>query len=208
MEYRKKGPVRMKKNIIIIMLLFFILSYFNSCNTMLNYTQTSWVDRLDQKAFFENEYLNAICAYVDKDSMTKNIAAEGINPFIYRDPTITKQESILLSLTIIPKADFTILAKEISIKTEISIYPILFKEYIISEKMYETSIDSESKKIKNFVQKYFISLKENYKINEKKTRFIYSIINYEYKGAIIRVPIHLNDGKLIVLNFAFIDIKR
>jgi len=175
---------------------------------MLNYTQTSWVDRLDQKAFFENEYLNAICAYVDKDSMTKNIAAEGINPFIYRDPTITKQESILLSLTIIPKADFTILAKEISIKTEISIYPILFKEYIISEKMYETSIDSESKKIKNFVQKYFISLKENYKINEKKTRFIYSIINYEYKGAIIRVPIHLNDGKLIVLNFAFIDIKR
>lgn len=198
----------MKKNIIIIMLLFFILSYFNSCNTMLNYTQTSWVDRLDQKAFFENEYLNAICAYVDKDSMTKNIAAEGINPFIYRDPTITKQESILLSLTIIPKADFTILAKEISIKTEISIYPILFKEYIISEKMYETSIDSESKKIKNFVQKYFISLKENYKINEKKTRFIYSIINYEYKGAIIRVPIHLNDGKLIVLNFAFIDIKR
>lgn len=198
----------MKKNIIIIMLLFFILSYFNSCNTMLNYTQTSWVDRLDQKAFFENEYLNAICAYVDKDSMTKNIAAEGINPFIYRDPTITKQESILLSLTIIPKADFTILAKEISIKTEVSIYPILFKEYIISEKMYETSIDSESKKIKNFVQKYFISLKENYKINEKKTRFIYSIINYEYKGAIIRVPIHLNDGKLIVLNFAFIDIKR
>ena len=198
----------MKKNIIIIMLLFFILSYFNSCNTMLNYTQTSWVDRLDQKAFFENEYLNAICAYVDKDSMTKNIAAEGINPFIYRDPTITKQESILLSLTIIPKADFTILAKEISIKTEISIYPILFKEYIISENMYETSIDSESKKMKNFVQKYFISLKENYKINEKKTRFIYSIINYEYKGAIIRVPIHLNDGKLIVLNFAFIDIKR
>lgn len=208
MEYRKKGPVRMKKNIIIIMLLFFILSYFNSCNTMLNYTQTSWVDRLDQKAFFENEYLNAICAYVDKDSMTKNIAAEGINPFIYRDPTITKQESILLSLTIIPKADFTILAKEISIKTEVSIYPILFKEYIISENMYETSIDSESKKMKNFVQKYFISLKENYKINEKKTRFIYSIINYEYKGAIIRVPIHLTDGKLIVLNFAFIDIKR
>jgi hypothetical protein len=207
MEYRKKGPVRMKKNIIIIMLLFFILSYFNSCNTMLNYTQTSWVDRLDQKAFFENEYLSAICAYVDKDSMTKNIAAEGINPFIYRDPTITKQESILLSLTIIPKADFTILAKEISIKTEVSIYPILFKEYIISENMYETSIDSESKKMKNFVQKYFISLKENYKINEKKTRFIYSIINYEYKGAIIRVPIHLTDGKLIVLNFAFIDIK-
>ena len=198
----------MKKNIIIIMLLFFMFSYFNSCNTMLNYTQTSWVDRLDQKAFFENEYLNAICAYVDKDSMIKNIAAEGINPFIYRDPTITKQESILLSLTIIPKADFTILAKEISIKTEISIYPILFKEYIISENMYETSIDSESKKMKNFVQKYFISLKENYKINEKKTRFIYSIINYEYKGAIIRVPIHLNDGKLIVLNFAFIDIKR
>lgn len=172
------------------------------------YVKSSWVERLTQKIIVENDYLYAECAYVDKESMIKNIASEGTNPFIYRDALITKQESILFSLLIVPKVNFEILSEEVYIKTEVASYPILFSEYVIDQNMYESEIDSVTKKMKEFVKKYFLSKKESYKIGERKVRFLYSIVNIDYKGAMVRVPIHVEGNKISVLNFVFPEIKR
>ncbi|MCR4421653.1 MAG: hypothetical protein NUV32_04140 [Exilispira sp.] len=189
-------------------LFIFIFFIFVSCNTTNMYVKSSWVERLTQKIIVENDYLYAECAYVDKESMIKNIASEGTNPFIYRDALITKQESILFSLLIVPKVNFEIYAEEVYIKTEIASYPILFSEYVIDQNMYESEIDSVTKKMKEFVKKYFLSKKESYKIGERKVRFLYSIVNIDYKGAMVRVPIHVEGNKISVLNFVFPEIKR
>lgn len=189
-------------------LFIFIFFIFVSCNTTNMYVKSSWVERLTQKIIVENDYLYAECAYVDKESMIKNIASEGTNPFIYRDAIITKQESILFSLLIVPKVNFEIYAEEVYIKTEIASYPILFSEYVIDQNMYESEIDSVTKKMKEFVKKYFLSKKESYKIGERKVRFLYSIVNIDYKGAMVRVPIHVEGNKISVLNFVFPEIKR
>lgn len=189
-------------------LFIFIFFIFVSCNTTNMYVKSSWVERLTQKIIVENDYLYAECAYVDKQSMIKNIASEGLNPFIYRDAVIKKQESILFSLLIVPKVNFEIYAEEVYIKTEIASYPILFSEYVIDQNMYESEIDSVTKKMKEFVKKYFLSKKESYKIGEKKVRFLYSIVNIDYKGAMVRVPIHVEGNKISVLNFVFPEIKR
>lgn len=189
-------------------LFIFIFFIFVSCNTTNMYVKSSWVERLTQKIIVENDYLYAECAYVDKESMIKNIASEGTNPFIYRDALITKQESILFSLLIVPKVNFEILSEEVYIKTEVASYPILFSEYVIDQNMYESEIDSVTKKMKEFVKKYFLSKKESYKIGERKVRFLYSIVNIDYKGAMVRVPIHVEGNKISVLNFVFPEIKR
>jgi hypothetical protein len=186
----------------------FIFIILISCNTTNSSVKTSWVERLNQKVIVENEYCYAECSFVDKEAMTKNIASEGMNPFIYRDPIITKQESILFSLLIIPKVNFEIYAQEVYIKTEAAIYPILFSEYILDQNMYESEIDSVTKKMKDFVNKYFLSKKEIYKNGERKVRFLYSIVNLDYKGAMVRIPIHINQDKISVLNFIFPEIKR
>lgn len=192
----------------IVFLSIFLLFLLTSCNSFNPYAKSSWVERLSQKIVFENEYLYAECSYVDKQAMTKNIASEGMNPFIYKDSIITRQESIFFSLLIIPKINFMIKATEITIKTEVASYPVIFKEFAIDQNVYETSIDSQTKKMKEFVQKYFIGLKENYRANERKVRFLYSILNIDYKSAIIKVPIHTVDGKLSVLSFVFQEITR
>lgn len=198
----------MKRYITFFLLFISFFYLFISCQTTSNFTQTSWVERLNQKFVIENEYAYAECSFVDKDAMIKNISSEGMNPFIYRDALITKQESIMFSLLIIPKVKFEILAEEIAIKTEVASYPILFKEYILNNNMYESEIDSVTKKMKNFVNKYFLSKKEIYKIGERKVRFLYSIVNIDYKGAIVRIPIHIEGNKISILNFAFPEIKR
>ncbi len=198
----------MKKYLLIIIIFLFFISSLYSCDTTKNSIKTSWVERLILKTSVENEYLYAECAYIDRDSMIKNISSEGLNPFLYKDPIITKQESIMFSLLIIPKIDFFINSNEISIKTEYASYPAIFKEYVLENNLYETELDSVTKEMKNFVQKYFISKKENYKTGERKVRFIYAILNYDYKGAIVRIPIHTLDDKISVLNFIFPEIKR
>jgi len=137
----------MKKIIFLFFVFIFIILF--SCNTANNFTKTSWVERLTQKVIIENEYCYAECSYVDKDAMIKNISSEGMNPFIYRDPIITKQESILFSLLIIPKINFEVYAQEVYIKTEVASYPILFSEYIIEQNMYESEVDSVTKKLKS-----------------------------------------------------------
>lgn len=196
----------MKKIGLVLLLILFVLLI--SCNTTNNYIKSSWVERLAQKVTIENEYLYAECSFVDKDAMTKNISSEGMNPFIYRDPIITKQESILFSLLIVPKVNFEIYAEEVSIKTEVASYPVLFSEYVIEQNMYESELDSVTKKMKEFVNKYFLSKKEIYKNGERKVRFIYSIVNIDYKGAIVRVPIHVEGNKISVLNFVFPVLNR
>lgn len=198
----------MKKYITFFLLFISFFYLFFSCQTTSSFTQTSWVERLSQKVIIENDYLYAECSFVDKDAMIKNIASEGMNPFIYRDALITKQESIMFSLLIIPKVNFKILAEEIAIKTEVASYPVIFREYVLQNNMYESEIDSVTKKLKDFVNKYFLSKEETYKIGERKVRFLYSIVNIDYKGAIVRIPIHIEGNKISILNFAFVEIKR
>lgn len=62
--------------------------------------------------------------------------------------------------------------------------------------------------MRDFVNKYFLSKKEIYKNGERKVRFLYSIVNLDYKGAMVRIPIHINQDKISVLNFIFPEIKR
>ncbi len=198
----------MKKAILFLILIVLFIFTFFSCGSLQKNTKTSWVERLTQSIIIENDLLYSNCSFVDRDSMIKNIAAEGLNPFIYKDPVITKQESILFSILIIPKINFTIYANEINIKTESGSYPVIFKEFALNNNMYETSIESQTKEMKDFVTKYFISQKENYSKNERKVRFLYSVVNYQYKGVIVRIPIHTQDGKIFLLIFTFNEIKR
>lgn len=198
----------MKKYILLFLIFTFIILSLFSCQTLQKDVKTSWVERLKFQQKIENEILYSMCGFVDKESMNKNIIFEVYNPFIYKDPIITKQESALFSLLIIPKVNFYINADEISIKTEGAQYPVIFKEFVLNQNLYETEDNSATKKMKDFVQKYFISKKENYRAGERKVRFLYAILNYDYKGAVVRIPIHTLDNKIFVLNFIFPEIKR
>lgn len=198
----------MKKYILLFLIFTLITLSFISCLSLQKDVKTSWVERLKFQQKYENDILYSICAFVDKEAMNKYIIFEGYNPFIYKDPLITKQESALFSLLIVPKVNFYINADEISVKTEEAQYPVLFKEFTLNQNLYETEDNSATKKMKSFVQKYFISKKESYRAGERKVRFLYAILNYDYKGAVVRIPIHTENNKISVLNFIFPEIKR